>query len=178
MKLAPKNTTGKKTLLIIAIVVLLLGLGVGVAYGLRLGPFSEVTQTSSSPQVSTSTDQEKSTEATKSDSKGTPATSDTVPVSKTLAAKITRLSQDGENVLFSSTVENAAGKGTCVVTFTNPNDKPVVRSYDSVSKDSFQICEEVKIPALEFSYTGPWSVNFRFYSDNEQIIVDSQLEIK
>ena len=171
------NNKKSKVVIVLAIIALLLGLGLGAVYSLKLWPFD-----SKKSSVPISSEQNKANNATNPDVKSTnlqsDTTSDKVPVSDNFTVKINTLEQDKDVVKFAGTVTGSSKPGTCVITFSNPNDKPVVRSYDSSTKDGQQICTEIDIPSLDFSYVGTWNVNFRFYSGEQQATIDDKIDIK
>lgn len=108
----------------------------------------------------------------------TDKTSDQVPVSKDLAATISRLEQTDEGIIFSATIANSPTAGRCVVTFTNPNDKPVVKEIDATTKDGTALCGPLTVSPLEFSYLGEWQVTLRYYLNDQQAIASGKVTIR
>jgi hypothetical protein len=174
MKLSKSNNNHRHVYIIVAIVFLAIGGLVG-AYVVNKMAGDNTQKTSENSQTTTQEDQ--NTAKGSSGSKPT-QTTDSIPVSNSLSSKITTLEQDGENIKFQGVVNNTHNIGNCVVTFENPNDKPVVRSFDSTEKDGSQICGEISIPSLEFSYLGTWNVTFRFIVDGSQTTANDKIDIR
>lgn len=105
-------------------------------------------------------------------------TSDQVPVDHSLNASITQLSEANGQVNFKAQVSNASGTGTCVVTFSNPNDRPVTKQFNATYSAGVASCGPISIPAEEFSYLGQWQVSFHFYINSSQASAESSLVIK
>lgn len=117
-------------------------------------------------------------EKSTSKNSNTDKTSDQVPVNKDLIATITRLEQTDEGVIFSATVTNSPTAGRCVVTFTNPNDKPVVKEVDATTKDGTALCGPLTVSPLEFSYLGEWQVTLRYYFNDQQAVASEKVTIR
>lgn len=179
MKIKIDKQTSRTPLIVAVIVFLLLCAYFGIALKTHFWPFLASTNTqNTTSESSPSTD---STGKTQTDTTGVKSgvTSDQVPVSTSIAASITQLSEDdNNNITFAGLIKNNTSPGTCVVTFTNPNAKPYVVQADSTTKDSQTLCGPLSISALNFSYLGEWAVNLRFYSDNEQATADSTITIQ
>jgi cytoskeletal protein RodZ len=105
-------------------------------------------------------------------------TSNQVPVSKTLSASITQLVEVNNTVKFTATVQNTDSAGTCVVTFSNPNDRPVTQQSTSANANGVSTCGPISIPANEFSYLGQWSVDFHYYVGDQQATTSDVITIQ
>lgn len=105
-------------------------------------------------------------------------TADQVPASVTMSASITDLSQEGNIVKFASRIDNPAGKdGQCVVTFTNPNDRPVTKEFEPRVTTNGLLCS-IDVPAYEFSFLGSWQVVGRYYVAGQQVNTQGEVTIK
>lgn len=169
-----------RTVIIITIIVFLLVCGYfGVALKTHFWPFTVASTASTTPIETTPTTNTSGKSDTPIAGVTSDTTSDQVPVSSTVEASITQLSEDSDNnIAFAGLIKNNTSPGTCVVTFTNSNAKPYVTQEDSTTKDGQTLCGPLSISALNFSYLGDWTVNLRFYSDNEQATIDSKITIR
>lgn len=104
-------------------------------------------------------------------------TSNNIPVNATWVAAITTLNETNDEINFAATVQNAPSTGTCVVTFSNPNDRPVVQQFNATATNGLTTCD-VNLSAYEFSYLGNWSVSFRYYVGNQQATTTSEIKIQ
>lgn len=105
-------------------------------------------------------------------------TTDQIPVSKDTTATITQLEQMGDQVKFNASIANTSSAGTCVVTFSTPNDRPVSKQFTASLQGNNATCGPLSIPASEFSFLGQWSVTLRYYTGNEQAVAESSVVIK
>ena len=105
-------------------------------------------------------------------------TTDQIPVNQNLVANITQLNQSDANINFNSEITGPVSKGTCVVNFTNPNDRPVTRQFEATLDNNIAVCGPIKIPEIEFSYLGEWNVNLRYYVGTEQAVSEGKILIK
>ena len=166
------------------VVVLLLGALSGTLLATGKFPlFQKAAQTTTQPTSvdKNSSDPTVGQQSAKSDSTSSDAgqpTTDKVPISNSITAKITGLTEQNDRILFTATIDGTTTNGTCVVTFSNPNDKPVVKTLASTTKNGVVICGELQIPTLEFSYIGTWNVDLRFYIDNQQVTASSKIDIR
>lgn len=103
-------------------------------------------------------------------------TTNQVPTGGEAVATITQLEQQGDNVLIAMKVERSNTGGSCVVTFTNPNDRPVNKEFSSTSKGEAVSCS-TSIPAYEFSYLGVWHVTVRYYLGEQQVVTEGDIKI-
>lgn len=181
MKIKNNNKKSLKPLLIIAVIAFLIICGyTGIALKTGLWPFITLPSTSKSEPLSP--DQDKTTTKTPVDTNASGATTpDQVPINKNISASITQLTEDSNNnILFSANIiglDKPTAKGTCVITFTNDNDKPYIQQVDSTIKGGDTICGQLSISSLNFSYLGTWKVNLRFYLDNQQTTTDGTIDI-
>lgn len=105
-------------------------------------------------------------------------TSSEVPVSTAMTATITTLSETDHQIHFAASVTNSTAAGTCVVTFSNPNDRPVVKQFDATLNGTAATCGPVSISDDEFSYLGTWQVSFRYYVGTDQATTQGTLDIQ
>jgi hypothetical protein len=190
MKIKQQSNKSKKIILIVLIVLFLGAAGyAGAAAKLHLWPFQEKSQTASTPtQEEIDSNNKDSPKKDKGDTATTPdktpavepnKTTDQVPTNTELTAQITELRQADGNIFFTGVAKGGSGQaGSCVVTFSSPNDKPVTRQVDSGTKDGVITCGQVQISQLEFSYLGTWNVNFRFYTNNQQANASATIDIR
>lgn len=87
-------------------------------------------------------------------------TTEAVPTGDDISITIDSLGQSNGVVAAKAT---ATQDGTCVFTFSTPNDKPVTRQVDTANK----ICS-VSISQNEFSYLGQWQLVVTFYKDGKK----------
>ena len=179
-----KNKFKKNKFLVIAIalVVVVTGSYIGAAAKLELWPFSKDTPSSEEKDTNSTNNTSKGGQPVVDNDKGQEInpgnTSDQVPVNESASAEITELDQRNNNVLFTAIVKNVTQPGTCVVTFSNPNDKPVTREVESTIKDGVTVCGTITIPQLLFTYIGTWDVEFHFYSSNQQVQANGKIDIR
>lgn len=88
-------------------------------------------------------------------------TPDKVPVSEDLRTSITSTSQKDGTVYAEASIAGTDKEGTCVFTYTTPDDRPVVQQVTSASK----ICKS-SIPEVQFSKLGTWNLQVVFYLNN------------
>ena len=104
-------------------------------------------------------------------------TTNEIPVSSAASSTITRLEQSNGTVYISTAIDNSSPGGTCVVTFTNPNDRPITKEFAPVSKDSILSCS-ISFPDYEFSYLGSWHTAARYYVNDIQTLAEGDITIK
>lgn len=182
MKIKKQKHT-KAPLVIIAIIIALSAASYAfIAHKKSLWPFPPQQSQNTDAQQDTINESPKNSNSVKKDEAGAAVndgkTTDQVPINKDLVATITQLEQLDDTVKFSATIENSTSAGTCVVTFTNPNDRPVTKQFDATIKDGVTLCKSSDIPSLEFSYLGAWSVSFRYYVGGEQITATGEVTIQ
>lgn len=182
MKIERKRTINNRHIVVVVVVLLIiLALTLvaleltGVTNLIRKQP-----EVSNTKQETKANNQAKQDFIEKSTSKNsnTDKTSDQVPVSKDLTATISQLEQTDEGIIFSATIANSPDAGRCVVTFTNPNDKPVVKEVDATVKDGVALCGPLTVSPLEFSYLGEWQATLRYYLDDQQAIASGKVVIR
>lgn len=182
MKITPKSH--KKRNVIISIIGTILVVA-GIAVGLEMAGITNFVNTNKADSANKKQENQTNLNAKKdfiekSTSKNTDTdkTSDQVPVSKDLEATISQLEQTDEGIIFSATIANSPDAGRCVVTFTNPNDKPVVKEVDATVKDGVALCGPLTVSPLEFSYLGEWQATLRYYLDDQQAIASGKVVIR
>jgi len=178
----------KKIILITIIVLFILACGyTGFALKQDIWPFNtagSVTQAEKDaannfPTTSPKTDAPAVDSSSKNNDPQTPNQSnDQVPVSPTLTATITQLEEKDSVIYFSAAITGTSDSGTCVVNFTNPNDKPVTKQVTATVKGSSVACGPIQISNLEFSYLGQWSVDFNFYTGGKQVSTSGIIKIR
>ena len=178
--ISSKNKNSSKRIILLVIGIFALLLITGAVYYF-------VQKDDSTEQASNGTSNS-STDATgDTDGKGTeqPATlpdnsqdltTDDIPVSSSASAVITRLEEKDSVVHFSAKVSGTNELGRCVITFSTPNDRPVTKEFDAAKSGTDYICA-IDVSSLEFSYLGKWSVNLRYYSEDTQVTVTSEVTI-
>jgi cytoskeletal protein RodZ len=173
----------RKSLFIPAIVVVLLIGYAGTAKYQDLWPFTQ--KTSINPDaIRNNTDNpspKNNNPPSKADSSATATdgqTSDQVPVDTTLTASITQLEETNNTVKFAATVQHATSAGSCVVTFSNPNDRPVTQQFTATNANNVSTCGPITISANEFSYLGKWNVSFHYYVGDTQATATSEITIQ
>ena len=102
----------------------------------------------------------------------TSITPDDVPNSPTLTVGTPSFTQANGIIGTSSKVGGTDSEGTCVITFKNPDDRPVIRELTSTK----QVCS-TSIPEVEFQKLGTWSLNVTFYSGNTKAEVNKDVTI-
>jgi cytoskeletal protein RodZ len=165
----------------IAIPLLVIILAFGVTWTTHTWPFRTSANDPDSHRNITSNTSPKNNNPSGKDTTTSPTgdqTSNQVPVSKTLSAAITQLTEVNNTVKFTATVQNADSAGTCVVTFSNPNDRPVTQQATATNADGVSTCGPISIPANEFSYLGQWNVDFHYYVGDQQATTSSVITIQ
>ena len=100
-----------------------------------------------------------------------------VPISTSTDVKNLIADQKSGAVHANADVTNATdASATCVFTFENPNDKPVVRQVSVSAKGS--VCDSGDIPEQEFTHLGQWKVTLRYYSNNTQAVATTNITIQ
>jgi cytoskeletal protein RodZ len=99
-------------------------------------------------------------------------TSDKVPTSEKLGTTITSTSQKDGTVYAESVITGAEAEGTCVFTYTTPDDRPVVQQVASANK----ICRS-SIPEVQFSKLGNWNLQVVFYLNNTKAEANKNVSI-
>ncbi len=91
----------------------------------------------------------------------TSTTTDKIPTSEDLRTTITSTSQKDGTVYAEAIITGATAEGTCVFTYTTPEDRPVVQQVTSANKT----CKS-SIPEVQFSKLGTWNLQVIFYLNN------------
>lgn len=168
-----KKNRSRLTLLLTVAVLLIAAAGVAVymLQGSIFGQHSNTpTKTTLIPGSSTnSTTSNPSSDSAKGAATIDPGkTTNQVPIDSSLTATITDLHQSNKLIVFSGTTNDTKSGGTCSITFTNPNDRPVARTEPSTIVNGIATCAQIQIPESDFSYLGTWNVTFRYYINNVQ----------
>ena len=161
-----RTTSKKRTFMLMGALLLLLLIYTATAWKIHSWPFL-TSSTSPDPDATrnvTNYPSPKNNNPPSKQNTTAPATSgqtsNNVPVNTGLVATITQLEETNNQVIFSAKIQNTTSAGTCVVTFSNPNDRPVTQQSVATNSNSTSICGPVDIPADEFSYLGSWQVSF------------------
>lgn len=175
------KTFVKPTVSVGLIVVLALLIYGALSHSKHWWPFHTVSQTSSVTNQQTDHPSPKnnntpSKAASPSDTSS--ETSNQVPVDSSLSASITKLEEANGQVSFSATVQHTSSAGTCVVTFSNPNDRPVTKQFDASYSSNASTCGPIAFSANEFSYIGNWQVNFHYYTGDKQATAQGNINIQ
>jgi hypothetical protein len=146
-------------------------------------PFQENTvSTDSSPDVATKYPSPKNNNIpSKATIPSTPTsgqTSNQVPVDTTFSASITQLNETNGQVNATATIQHSPTPGTCVFTFSTPNDRPVVDQVTATVKDDVATCGPITISADEFSYLGKWTLSLHYYVGDQQAEAQSTITIQ
>jgi hypothetical protein len=138
-----------------------------------------ISDPNAAPSPKTATPSPKNNNVSAKDSTAQPSdkVSSDIPVSTGFAAKINDLSQNGQTIHFAASVSNSPQPGMCVITFTNPNDRPVTKQFDATVKGTDAACS-TDVSAYEFSYLGDWQVSFHYYIGNQQATAEGSINIK
>ena len=179
MRIPTKSHMKRNVLLFAGVPIILIALAVG----LELAGVTDFIHTDKSAEANQKKEKQTNLDnkkdfIDKSSSGTTQKTTDQVPVSEGLKASITQLEQKDNLILFSAAVENASSAGSCTVTFSSPNDKPVVKEVDASMKDGVALCGPLNISSLEFSYLGEWQVTLRYYLNDEQAVATGKITIR
>jgi hypothetical protein len=103
--------------------------------------------------------------------------SQNVPISPTVTLTDLSVSQSNGSVHATAAVaDNNDTTASCVFTFENPNDKPVVRQV-GVS-DSGKTCDSGNIPEQEFTFLGQWKLTLNYYVNGTQAKATTTITIK
>mgnify|MGYP006879904471 CR=1 FL=1 len=141
------------------------------------GPSTNLTdEATSDTQQSSTTDTD---QGTKNDVEpGTGKTTDQVPVSGSLTATFTELSQAGGYVTFKGVATDSTASGTCSLVLTNPNDKPITRTMGAAEESGSAACGPIRILETEFSFIGEWTATFRYYVNDTQAVTERKIFIQ
>lgn len=129
-----------------------------------------------SPKNNNVPDKSSSSTTTKTNQASTQTTNE-VPVSSATTSTITRLEQTNGTVYVATVINNSSSGGTCVVTFTNPNDRPITKEFTPASKDGTTSCS-ISFPDYEFSYLGSWHVAAHYYVNDSRTLAEGDITIK
>jgi hypothetical protein len=169
-----------KKLLLISTPLVVASLFLGISFGLHSWPFHKAVnkyEADSRRDITANPSPKNNNLPDKSDTSTTNTTSDQVPIDTALTAKITEAQQSGNTIHFTASTTNAAATGTCVVTFSNPNDRPVTKQFSATDDSGSATCS-TNISAFEFSYLGQWTVEFHYYLNDKQATASSTITIK
>jgi len=172
-----QSHTKRNIISVIIIVVVVLIAYTSTSFALKLWPFTQPTP-SDTQSDSTSTSTDSSKDNIPSSDNGSTKTTDQVPVDTALNATINTLEQKNGLVTFNGSVSPALAGGTCSLTFTNPNDKPINRTSESTTDNTSSVCKQITVPETEFSYLGTWTTTFRYFVGEKQVVATKDIVIQ
>ncbi len=146
-------------------------------------PFDHATKTNpvANTEKTINVSPKNSNSPSKSDAQATTGqsqTSDQVPVASAASIDITQLIQSGNSILVSGVISNPPdGNGSCVVTFSNPNDRPITKQFDATTKDGVTSCV-AQIQSYEFSYLGEWTATIYYYAGDKKVSAQGTVQIR
>lgn len=117
----------------------------------------------------------------KSNSNATPDQSlspDQIPVSQSLSISSIDVKQVGGTVNFQAKVVGVKEAGRCVITFSNSNDRPVVRQVVATQNSDTATCGPLAIPSSEFSFLGVWKAALDYYEDGKRATDQREVTIQ
>jgi hypothetical protein len=91
------------------------------------------------------------------------SSSDQVPVKEGVEVSVTKLEQNGNDVIIEGAVKGAT-EGNCVAEFTTPNDLPVIGEAKATKEGDNAKCGPMTLPAADFAYLGDWQVVLKVYT--------------
>lgn len=103
-------------------------------------------------------------------------TSEQVPVDADLITYIENFSQLNGMVNASAKITGTNTSGTCVFSFTNPEDKPVIPEVASTSSGNAQVCS-ISVGEARFSKLGPWNLTVTFYLNGKKAQANQSVTI-
>lgn len=175
MKISQKKNK-KKLIIISAIIILFLAVGyIWYSRHYQIWPFLPKEVKGVELNDSDATNNQTKTKANDS-IKGVDGTknSSEIPVSNTTSIEITELSQVGQLINYSATINNSSSNGICSASFTKEGSLPVKKD-DTISGNK---CGPFSISANTFDSIGEWTLTLRYFADNAQAVTTSKIEVK
>lgn len=169
--------TKRNIISVIVIVVVVLIAYTSTSFALKLWPFTQPTLNGSKTD-STSTNGDSSKDNLPPSDGGSTKTTDQIPVDTASSATINTLKQENGSIIFNGSVSPALTGGTCLLTFTNPNDKPITRTSVATTEGASSVCKQITISETEFSYLGTWTATFRYFVGDKQVVATKDIIIK
>jgi len=177
MKVRQKKNRKKLVIAIIILVVLVVaGFGyLWYSHHFQIWPFTPKDTETVELNNSDSTNPQTKNDANKP-VKGVDPTksSSEIPVSKDTTIKLTSLTQDGQQIVYSASITNPASTGVCSATFTKDGSQPVTKT-DTISGNE---CGPFYITATSFDSIGTWTLTLRYYANDVQAVATSTIEVK
>lgn len=99
-------------------------------------------------------------------------TSDQVPNNSSVKLAVASVNQANGMITVSGTISGTSQNGTCVFSFTKPENKPVVKQVQS----SASSCS-VQIPEAEFTMLGSWTLLVTHYVNGTKTEVQREVTI-
>lgn len=96
-----------------------------------------------------------------------------IPESNTTSILIKSLNQLNRTVNADIDITNASSEGICSYTFTKDGAKPATRSVNTNNSNC-----PISIPELEFEMIGLWKLEVKYFSNNKQTTINSEIDIK
>ena len=174
LKSPPSKKRPLKILSVVIVVALILALLVGLLIIRRNNAMKREADLKSQSEAQTNSakkDTENSIEATANSDGRDPSTTDQVPVSTSLSVQISDVKQV-DHMVSASAMVLGGSEGTCVFTYTNPDDKPVVQQVASTNSG----CKS-SVSDVQFSKLGAWNLNVTFYANNSRGEANQSVEI-
>lgn len=98
----------------------------------------------------------------------TSISSEQVPIDSRLAIQITSFGQSSGMVSAAAMIKGSTDLGTCVISYKNPDDKPIVRQVNATKDGSAQNCS-ASVPEVEFGKLGTWQLSIVFYNSSGKV---------
>lgn len=176
-----KNSPRKR--IVILLVVLLLVTGAGLVTFLKVRSDNNRTAAEQKARDEAQTGNAKASRA-KSEKEGATtgqnlpnnsdtSTTDQIPSSGTMSLEISQLEQSGDTINVTAKASGSDKEGTCVLTFSLPDEKPVVKQVNSVGMSC-----SLSISKLEFSRLGNWNLNAVFYQGESKTEANRVISIQ
>ena len=182
MNVRSKQKRNPKLIITIVIAVVLVAGYSVTAYAAHLWPFpddssSTNTQTQQQDPSEGSDPSDKNNAPSTTSNKNVDATktSNEIPENTTLTLTITDLSQDDNNgtINYTANLDDTNQTGSCVAEFTTDGAKPVT----STTNANQGVCGSVKIPDVEFTKLGTWTLTLHYYTNNTQVVATKTIDV-
>ncbi len=161
---APRNRSRK---IVLVVIVLALVFGAGAYVYLQRQEAQQLAEQKALDESQTNSAKKGDVASTK-DTSVTPKTEgdikQDIPTATENIVTINSVNQSGGTVAASASVSGVSAGGTCVFSFTNPDDKPVIPPSVSIRDGS---CS-TNTPEVGFSKLGVWNLNVTAYIDGKK----------
>lgn len=175
------NPSRKKILIIIAVILAVLIVAAGTLFALEK---QRVTDFVKDPFYVS--DFEKSEEQTKNDPTtqdkesvgSTPGvdqnkSTDQIPISSESSLRISNSSSSVSSVTVEVAITNPSDSGMCSFTFSKNGARPVAKS----ATPSNSSCS-ITVPTQEFEMIGEWSIEVRYFANENQAVTNGTIDVK